>query len=148
MKLTLAILLFALLPCGRPALKVLDAVSMQHVPGRKESPVVTQYDITVVTGRGSDILALDEIYIKQVPCGVKILDPVSGKPEERFQKGDTLLLRATRYEKSGEKLPDIPAGLLPEKYAGSEVVIAYRIRGRKGYLPVEKVRIMPGRVDL
>ncbi len=148
MKLILAILLFALLPCGRPVLEVLDAVSVQHVPGRKESPVVTQYDIKVVAGRGSDILAFVEIYIKKVPCKVKILDPVSGKPEERFQKGDTLLLRVTRYEKSGEKVPDAPAGLLPEKYAGSEVVIAYRIRGRQGYLPVEKVRKMPGRVDL
>ncbi len=146
MKLTLILLLLFVLPCHRPALEVIDATSVQHLPGRKESPVVTQYDVTVVVRKNSDILVIGKIFIANTPCEVKVLDPASGKPVESFEKGDTLLLRASRYEK--EENPSDATSLLPEAYAGEEMVIACRLRGKQVWFPVKEIRRMPGRTDL
>ena len=146
MKLILTLLLFLLLPCHRPALEVIDATSVQRLPGRKETPVVTQYDVTVVVRKNSNILAIDKIFIDNVPCEVKVLDPSSGTPVEGFEKGDTLLLRASRYE-NGENPSAASAGL-PEAYAGEEVVIACEVRKKPVWFPVKNIRRMPGRTDL
>ncbi len=146
MKLTLTLLLFLMLPCHRPALEVIDATSVQRLPGRKETPVVTQYDVTVVVRKNSDILAITKIYIENTPCAVRVLDPSSGNTVEGFEKGDTLLLRASRYE-NVENPSAVSAGL-PEDYAGEEVVIACELRKKPVWFPVKNIRRMPGRRDL
>ena len=144
MKTLTLILLLLSLPCSRPAVQVINATSVRNVPGRKESPVTVRYDIRVVTGKSSDILAFTKIYSKGRALRMRILSWPDKRPAKEFAKGDTLLLRAVRMEP--EDVRDKQQAAPP--HLTGEIVIEYNVRKKKHHLPVKDIIRMPEKINL
>ncbi len=140
-------LVFGLWPWSPPPLKVVRAVSETVYPGRQESPVHTRYDILVVTGKSSGKIIIDRLYVKKQSCSVKLLSWPEKKEVDGYAKGDTLLVRSTYFE-TGETAPEkihTSSSALVRQY---EVVLSYKLRKKRKYLPVKNVVKNPDSINL
>jgi len=143
----LMMLVFGLWPWFSPPLEVIRAVSETVYPGRQESPVYTRYDILVVTGKSSGKITLDRLYVKQQSCSVKLLSWPGKKEVSEYSKGDTLLVRSTSFEtgKTGTEKIHAPLTALLRQY---EVVLSYKLRRKRKYIPVKNIVKNPDNINL
>ena len=146
-KLLIWILLFGFWPWSSPPLQVIRASSETFYPGRKESPVTTQYAILIVAGKSSRKLVVDRVYIKGKSYSVRLYCWPGEKPIESFSKKDTLLVRATWFE-SGHAAPEKTKSLLPALARQHDVVLSFKIHHKRKYIPVENITRLPDNINL
>ena len=143
----LIILAFGFWPWSSPPVEVVRAVSETVYPGRRETPVHTRYDILIVAGKSSKKLTVDGLYVKEQPCPVTLYSWPEKIKTSSFAKGDTLLVRAEWFEKRQippEEIQPSPPGVIRQY----EVVLGFKVRKKRKYLPVKGITRKPDNIKL
>jgi hypothetical protein len=131
--------------CKPSCFKVVNATKQMYVAGIKYGGKGTNYRITCIANKSSDILKIEKLWVGKDYFEVKAIKFAGITPQENFSAGDTIFIEASRFisGKEGESQESAtPAPAAPIKYKG-EGLIGFRCGTKMKYRSVAKFTELP-----
>ena len=126
-------------------IKVVDATSQQWAGGRYESGYGTDYKITLVAKKKSEVLTIDELWVGDDFFEVKPVKDLANRSDHTFSRKDTVyIIAGVKFKPDGHGKDVKEKGLIKQAPRGfnGEALLGYSYRGKRRYIEIEKFRIL------
>jgi hypothetical protein len=120
--------------------RIIEATKQEWTGGRQRSVRGLNYRVTIIAGKGSGKLKLQELWVKRKLIPHKVFNITKNEPGNYFVKNDTLLLTGTLLIDESVSIDSMDKEP-PFKYT-EELIIGYKLNSRMLYKPVSEIKVL------
>jgi hypothetical protein len=120
--------------------RIVEATRQEWTGGRQKSARGLNYRVTIIAGKGSGKLKLQELWVNRKLIPHRVFNLTKNEPGVSFAKKDTLVITGTviiNESISSDSIYKEPPFIFTE-----ELIIGYKLNNRMLYKPVSEIKIL------
>jgi hypothetical protein len=120
--------------------RIVEATRQEWTGGRQRSVRGLNYRVTIIAGKGSGKLKLQEMWVNRKLIPHRIFNITRNEPGNSFARNDTLLLTGTLIIYDTVSIDSIDKE--PTFTNTEELIIGYKLNRRMLYKPVSEIKVL------
>jgi hypothetical protein len=120
--------------------RIVEATRQEWTGGRQKSVRGLNYRVTIIAGKGSGKLKLQELWVNRKLIPHRVFNITKNEPGNSFTRNDTLLLTGTLIINESVSIDSIDKE--PPFVYTEELIIGYKLNSRMLYKPVSEIKVL------